>query len=156
MRAVLSTFFVVLPLASPLSAQGDTRRHAPGAPSAFVENRGQWRADYVYAARLPGMSVALEKRGFRLGIVRKRGDTARGATVALRFDGTDGREPMLRPESKLPGKHNYLTGKDPECWRTGVPLFASVLYEGRLSRRRRARALRGRQLRIRLRARGRR
>ena len=129
MRATLSMFVVVLPLASALLAQSDPRQHTPRTASAFVENRGQWRAECLYAARLPAMSVALEKRGFRLGIVRKEG-AARRATLALRFDGTSGREPILKPESKLQGRHNYLTGKDPKRWRTGVPLFASVLYKG--------------------------
>jgi len=32
-------------------------------------------------------------------------------------------------QEKLPGKVNYLKGKDPSQWRTGVPTYAKVKYE---------------------------
>ena len=32
-------------------------------------------------------------------------------------------------EEELPGKINYLIGKDPSKWRTGVATYAKVRYE---------------------------
>jgi len=37
-------------------------------------------------------------------------------------------EPRLQAEQPLPGVSNYLIGRDPSAWRTGVPHFARVRY----------------------------
>ncbi|WP_295583683.1 SBBP repeat-containing protein [uncultured Lamprocystis sp.] len=39
-------------------------------------------------------------------------------------------EPVIRGEAALPGKVNYLRGKDPAAWRTGLSTYAKVRYEG--------------------------
>uniref|UniRef100_UPI0025CC7CB7 DUF7948 domain-containing protein n=1 Tax=uncultured Lamprocystis sp. TaxID=543132 RepID=UPI0025CC7CB7 len=39
-------------------------------------------------------------------------------------------EPVIRGEAALPGKVNYLPGKDPAAWRTGLSTYAKVRYEG--------------------------
>jgi len=38
-------------------------------------------------------------------------------------------EPVVRGEAALPGKVNYLRGKDPAAWRTGLSTYAKVRYE---------------------------
>jgi hypothetical protein len=37
--------------------------------------------------------------------------------------------PKMAGESALPGKVNYLIGKDPSKWRTNIPTFEKVRYE---------------------------
>ncbi len=39
-------------------------------------------------------------------------------------------DPVIRGEAALPGKVNYLSGKDPAAWRTGLSTYAKVRYEG--------------------------
>ncbi len=39
-------------------------------------------------------------------------------------------EPVIHGEAALPGKVNYLRGKDPAAWRTGLSTYAKVRYEG--------------------------
>jgi len=39
-------------------------------------------------------------------------------------------DPVIRGEAALPGKVNYLRGKDPAAWRTGLSTYAKVRYEG--------------------------
>ena len=39
-------------------------------------------------------------------------------------------DPVMRGEEALPGKVNYLRGKDPAAWRTGLSTYAKVRYEG--------------------------
>ncbi len=43
-----------------------------------------------------------------------------GANASARVTGTD----------DLPGKANYFIGNDPSKWRTDVPTYAKVKYEG--------------------------
>ncbi len=38
--------------------------------------------------------------------------------------------PDIIGEKRLPGHHNYFLGNDENRWRTGVPLYTSVRFEG--------------------------
>jgi hypothetical protein len=50
------------------------------------------------------------------------------ATVRMKLVGAN-RSPKMAGEAALPGKVNYLIGKDPSKWRTNVPTFGKVRYE---------------------------
>ncbi|MCA1595874.1 MAG: hypothetical protein LC772_05570, partial [Chloroflexi bacterium] len=39
-------------------------------------------------------------------------------------------QPSLSGEDELPGKSNYLIGKDPARWRTNIPNYGKVRYRG--------------------------
>ena len=38
--------------------------------------------------------------------------------------------PQVIGAEELPGKVNYFKGNDPKKWRTNVPTYAKVKYEG--------------------------
>ena len=38
--------------------------------------------------------------------------------------------PHVRGVEELPGTSNYFLGNDPQQWRTGVPSYAKVVYDG--------------------------
>jgi hypothetical protein len=50
------------------------------------------------------------------------------ATVRMKLLGASP-SPKRAGEAALPGKINYLVGKDPKKWRTNVPIFGKVRYE---------------------------
>jgi Ca2+-binding RTX toxin-like protein len=55
-------------------------------------------------------------------------DEGESATVRMKLVGANP-SPKMAGEAALPGKVNYLIGKDPKKWRTNVPTFGKVRYE---------------------------
>jgi hypothetical protein len=51
------------------------------------------------------------------------------AVVRMKLLGANAR-PVSRGRDPLPGKSNYFIGKDPKKWRTNVPTYGRVEYEG--------------------------
>ena len=47
----------------------------------------------------------------------------------MTFEG-DASVPEIVGEKKFAGHHNYFLGSDESRWRTGVPLYGSVRYDG--------------------------
>ncbi len=117
---------------------------------AFVENQGQFDPAACFMARRGGMSIRVETAALALRLeVRSHdassvgrsqwitGTTAitnedpswRGIAVRLAFENAlptavvTGRNP-------LPGDFNYFIGRDPARWRTRVPGYGAVAYEG--------------------------
>lgn len=57
--------------------------------------------------------------------------TPSGAVVRMRLEGaTRNAEPQLEGLEKLPGISNYFLGNDPAKWRTNVPHYQRVQYQG--------------------------
>ena len=50
-------------------------------------------------------------------------------TIKVEFLGSNQSAPLTGME-EMPGKVNYLTGSDPDKWRTGLPIFGSVKVQG--------------------------
>jgi Ca2+-binding RTX toxin-like protein len=57
-----------------------------------------------------------------------RPDEGESATVRMKLVGANP-SPRMAGEEGLPGKVNYLIGKDPKKWRTNIPTFGRVRYE---------------------------
>lgn len=90
-------------------------------PASFVPNAGQFRSQELrYAAQGAGYTFAFSKRGITLSF-------ARGTVVSLRFVHANPGV-QLEARSKLPGKVNYLIGRDPSNWRTGLPTYRELVY----------------------------
>jgi hypothetical protein len=91
----------------------------PVIPMAFVENRGQWPEDVRFAT-IGGDRLA----GFRRdGIAIVAGPlelTFEGARSAVSIDG----------EGKPTGLYTFIHGRDRSLWRSGVPGYGSILYQG--------------------------
>src|SRR5262245_59237766 len=86
-----------------------------------VDGRAGGQAKFF--ARGPGYAVWLKERDILFAI----GHETAAATVRLQFEGSRA-HPELEPVERLSGVTNYLLGRDPRRWRTGVPLFSKVSY----------------------------
>jgi hypothetical protein len=126
-------------------------------PYTFEANGGQADAAVKFLARGPGYSLFLTPGEAVLSLHSKepnkaprprpgaRPEPVPGPTPAAVLEPTAAAtppavlrlsliganpDPVIRGEAALPGKVNYLTGKDPAAWRTGLSTYAKVRYEG--------------------------
>jgi len=109
-------------------------------PLSFEANQGQSDAQVKFLARGPGYALFLTPTEAVLSLKkppaqRKAARTmpalskaGRGTVLRMRLVGANP-APRVIGQEKLPGKVNYLKGKDPSQWRTGVPTYAKVKYE---------------------------
>ncbi|MEQ8763697.1 MAG: hypothetical protein RL885_07215 [Planctomycetota bacterium] len=95
----------------------------------FVENRGQWRGDFRFAAHGADFTATFDPRGIALAIRRVVEDEPLVVPVRLEFDRADPNAEILGL-SPRPGVHNYLLGPDPAGWQLGVELFSELRYVG--------------------------
>lgn len=93
-------------------------------PMAFEQNKGQTDPQVKYIARGPGYSVFLTGDESVLKLKSSKEE----ATVRTHLAGAN-RNPKIQAEAQLPGKSNYLRGKDPSKWITNVSTFAKVRYQ---------------------------
>jgi hypothetical protein len=89
------------------------------APLGFEPNRGQAAAEVEFLARGRSYVLALTRGDAVLTVGR--------VTVRMRPVGAN-TAPEVAPQVPLPGRVNYLTGRDPIRWRTGIPTYARVVY----------------------------
>ena len=83
--------------------------HAPLAFDRHGEN---------FTARGPGYAIDVNGGGAKVGVP--------GCTVTLDFAGA--RKPAAVAGPQLPGKVNYISGKDPAKWQLGLPTYGHVTY----------------------------
>ncbi|MET0624693.1 MAG: carboxypeptidase regulatory-like domain-containing protein [Pyrinomonadaceae bacterium] len=103
-------------------AAASVRQKYGQLPLSFEENRGQADARVQFLARNGAYSLYLAADEAALAL--------RDASVLrIRLLGAS-REARARGLGELEGKSNYLVGRDPSRWRTNVPNFARVKYEG--------------------------
>ncbi|MFZ0828064.1 MAG: immunoglobulin domain-containing protein [Verrucomicrobiia bacterium] len=91
----------------------EARQVQADAPEQFMA-RGQ---DYQFLIAPTEVQIGLRQTG------------AKPAGVHLQFAGAN-LQALICGGTELPGKINYLTGNNPERWRTGVPMFAQVRVGG--------------------------
>src|SRR5438445_218920 len=112
-------------------------------PLHFEANQGQTHQDVRFLARGPGYSLYLTadeavlvltkpnpqaKRDLR-STPERLGTQARGTPAVVRMSLVGAApKPLVSGLDELPGKANYLIGKDPAKWRTNVPTYAKVHY----------------------------
>ncbi len=73
-------------------------------------------------------SPAGEGRGEGLMGEGPMGEVEQSTTVRMKLIGANP-SPKMAGEAALPGRVNYLIGKDPKKWRTNIPTFGKVRYE---------------------------
>jgi hypothetical protein len=127
-----------------LSRQAQSGSHLKGIPVllplSFEANQGQSDSRVRYLARGPGYTVFLTKEEAVLALKpgadrsRSRGGEAshqpsQGAVVRIQPVGINPGA-GIQPLERLPGTSNYFIGADPARWRTGIPTYAKVKYEG--------------------------
>ena len=110
----------VLAAIVPLGAAASATATAAGPPPPVVPNAGQSDPSVRFEARASGGAVYFTPREVVLAQVP--------GAVRLRFDGARSR-PALRPVGRQPGVVNDLRGGAAR-WRTGLPTYAGVGYQG--------------------------
>lgn len=100
----------------------------------FEPNVGQAASSVKFLAWANDATVFLTGNGIHIswrGSMQndKRPQLATSNSLQLEFLGA---EPGTEPtgDTALPGKTNYLIGRNPRAWRTNVPRYASVRYGG--------------------------
>ena len=120
---------------SPLVAQVQGRMPAlegQKIPLGFVENGGQMAEEARFFGRLGGMGVFFTEGKMVLQgrqMVDPGQDAPAGVNLFLSFEGAS-EKVRLEGRQELPGKVNFLKGKDPAKWATGLRTFASLCYSG--------------------------
>ena len=96
-----------------------------GLPLMFETNRGQVADGRVrFISRNKGYTLFLTPDGATLSL---RSGPNGGANIRMRLDGAD-KSARLSGEGELKGRVNYIRGRDPRSWQTGVETFGSVRY----------------------------
>jgi hypothetical protein len=117
-------------------------------PLSFEANHGQTDSEVKFLSRGHGCSLFLtgseavivlkktapktEEMKVLSGreLVKKRGGGAEeGTIVRMELAGANA-APRVAGAEELPGKTNYFIGNDPAKWRTNVPTYSKVQYEG--------------------------
>lgn len=111
---------------SPAVAKGAAARGYGQLPLSFAPNRGQAPAGIDFIARGNGYSVALSSTDSVLAL---RSAHHRVAVLGMRLLGANSHARALAQDA-LPGKVNYLIGRDQAKWRTGIPTYGQVAYGG--------------------------
>ncbi|MET0624191.1 MAG: SBBP repeat-containing protein [Pyrinomonadaceae bacterium] len=148
--AILTTLSGLVSLAA--RAQLDQSGAAPvGAPDfsnlpmSFERNEGQAPPEVRYIGRGLGYTTYLTDTEAVLVLAApsaKMNNPSRGAgrfpdaesagvAQVIRISLTGGNlSPGIAGADRLPGDANYFIGSDPDAWKTGVPTFGRVNYEG--------------------------
>ena len=129
---------------SKAALQEKARSILTGLPLVFEPNQGQGSLDASdararFVARGAGYSLFLGDRGATLSLVSqskarraeigKPSRTIRVQSIEMNLAGANP-DVRLAAADPLPGKSNYFLGNDPAKWRTSVPQFGRVRYEG--------------------------
>jgi hypothetical protein len=136
------------PTAAPGKQIANVADHYGKLPLSFEANDGQTDRRVKFLARGNGYSLFLTgkeavialrkavpqpegKNGMpgRQRVEPQKEEGAGGTVVRMELVGANA-APRVAGAEELPGKVNYFIGNDPAKWRTNVPTFAKVKYEG--------------------------
>jgi hypothetical protein len=99
----------------------EIQRALNSVPLAFEPNAGQAGAETKFLAHRAGLIASFAPDAVRIALPEK---TPRAARLEIGF----GRSARILGEEEQPGKTNYLRGKDPAAWHTGIANFARIRY----------------------------
>jgi hypothetical protein len=140
---VLFPFLVGFACPLPAAAQARVSETYGKLPLHFEANRGQTHEDVRFLARGAGYSLYLTAGEAVLVLAKPSSDAKRDLRSTPEQLSTQAREtpvvvrmslvgaapePAVNGLDELPGKANYLIGRDPAKWRTNVPTYAKVQY----------------------------
>lgn len=122
---------VVVCLQLSLNAQQSRTKAAAGfngLPISFEENHGQVDSQVKFLAHA-GKGTMYFTPGEAVLALYSRDPQHQPAISVLRLKWIGANpQPQMVAEHPLPGRVNYLVGRDPARWHTGVPTFAQVRY----------------------------
>jgi len=128
-RTILPLLAAIL-LPWPAHAQGPAAQ-APAAafqklPLVFEANTGQIDPAVKFLSRGSGYTLFLTADEAVLALIKAPGD---GTVLRMTLVGAQP-SPRIAGLEELPGKVNYFIGNDPTKWRTNIPTYARVKYQG--------------------------
>jgi hypothetical protein len=94
-------------------------------PLSFEANVGQVDPQVDFISRGSGYTLFLTPREAVLAL---RAASASSTVLRMKFVGSE-IKPRAAGQEELPGKVNYIIGKDPRRWRTGISTYAKVAYQ---------------------------
>jgi len=126
-------FAAVLSLQTAFQAQQPaTNSVAPlkGLPVSFEQNQGQVDSQVRFLAHAGQGTMYFTPAEAVLALAsRDSQNKTHISALRLKWVGANA-NPQIVAEQPLPGKINYLIGRDPAHWHTGIPTFARVRYRG--------------------------
>jgi hypothetical protein len=105
------------------SLAGEARDASAALPLRFEPNLGQSDPRVTHISRGRDHTLLMTHRG---AVLKLRGPAGE-AVVGMTFVGAN-RAPRVTGRGRLAGVSNYLRGRDPSRWVTGVPNFSQVVY----------------------------
>src|SRR6202051_748375 len=135
---------VAVPARANIQAGSEVVTEYGKLPLAFEPNLGQANPEAKFLARGAGYELFLTPKEsvFVLNTGGKKSSTTKqnsglrpaasghsAAVLRMRLLGAN-KNPVLTSQNELPGKSNYLSGKNPENWHTNVPNYRSVKEQG--------------------------
>ncbi len=96
-------------------------------PLGFEANQGQTAAQVKFLARGQGYTLFLTSTEAVLSL--KKTSENDKAVLRMQLVGANPSSHILGKEA-LPGRVNYLIGQNPASWRTNIPTYGKVAYEG--------------------------
>jgi uncharacterized repeat protein (TIGR01451 family) len=90
-------------------------------PLSFEKNQGQHDPMVEFVSRGTGYNLFLTRGEAVLAL--------KDAALRVKLIGAV-KQPQISGLERLPGKANYFTGNDPSKWRTSVPTYRKVRYQG--------------------------
>ncbi|HET9177352.1 MAG TPA: SBBP repeat-containing protein [Terriglobia bacterium] len=111
--------------ASPAGAQAV---HYGKIPLSFEPNQGQLDSRVSFLARGLGYALFLTSREAVLELKSAGGHEM--PVVQMKLQGTSPEGRQMAGIDELPGKANYLVGRDSSKWRTGIPTYGKVMESG--------------------------
>ena len=122
-------------LAADPGAQAKAHAAMAALPLNFEENLGQaGSTDVQYFAHGAAYSIALGQQGAVLSLAAsqdpgRKGQSTDLAQIRILLEGAQA-SPAPHAEQALPGRVNYLIGKDPSKWRTDLATYGKVRFAG--------------------------
>ena len=98
-------------------------------PVHFVENRGQSPGAVRFEVKARRHKVFFTSNEVVFAAVSETAGKRTGEAIRLKFLGASA-NPVISGTEMLPGKFNYFIGNDPSKWKTDVPSFRGVAYNG--------------------------
>lgn len=100
-------------------------------PLIFEPNQGQATSGFSFISRGPGYGLFLEACGATLALQRQSALHGRSPDRLMRMKLVGANtHATIAGANLLPGKSNYFVGNDPARWRSGIPQYGSVRYQG--------------------------
>ena len=127
-----------------LAAHAQVKERYGNLPLSFEANHGQSDSTVKFLSRGSGYSLFLTSNEAVLVLSQSESRDRKASRVARAAVGATHRKsavvrmtlvnanPRLQAtgHDELPGKSNYFIGNDPAKWRTNIPTYAKVKYEG--------------------------